>query len=505
MWTVICFAPCAAGSLCELEDARSTRMDRDDLERLLSQRTAEVREARERLDREVAERRKVEGALRPPARSAAEGESARWAPQAVESPRETTGALDRTSVEEPLQTPELRLADIVDFLPDATFVVDQEGKIIVWNRASEALTGVPAREMIGKGEGEHGIPFYGEKRRILIDLVRQPDHDAEKSYELVKREGNQLIAETGAPRIRGEKRILWGKASAIYDGDGRIVGAIESVRDVTEQKRVEAELQKHREHLEEVVRERTAALEAANVELTQYAQIVSHDLRAPLRAIHHYADCLREDLEGKLVGEQNEYLRALGSVVREAEALVEDVLTLARVGQHRLRLEQVDVGALLRSVIASLDLPPQAEVSSAGDWPTILSEPTLLRQIFQNLVENAVKFHAAPPVRIVLGWVATDEGHEFFVRDNGIGIDPRHHERIFRAFERLHGQDDYKGSGVGLAIVRKAATRLRGTVRVESEFGKGSTFSVAVPQALPEREGTAPSTGSTSSDLRLPT
>jgi signal transduction histidine kinase len=121
------------------------------------------------------------------------------------------------------------------------------------------------------------------------------------------------------------------------------------------------------------------------------------------------------------------------------------------------------------------------------DWPSIQAIPTLLRQIFENLIRNAVKFNRSPRKRIEVGWQPGGNGRiELFVRDNGIGIDPRHYEQIFRVFQRLHTRDEYGGTGLGLAIVKKAASKLRGTVRVESKVGEGSTFFVSL--LMPKRE-----------------
>lgn len=242
--------------------------------------------------------------------------------------------------------------------------------------------------------------------------------------------------------------------------------------EVAERKQVEEQLQRY-----------TSELQEANEELSQYAYVVSHDLKAPLRAIHNYAEFLREDLEGSLGDDQKAYLDGLNHAVQEANMLIEDILVLSRVGRQNIGFEPVEVGTFLRSLITSLDLPDDVEVLMEDDWPTITTEPVLLRQIFQNLISNAVKFNTLSPKRIDLGWrLVEDNCYEFFVHDNGIGIDPGHQEKIFRVFERLHTKDEFEGTGIGLAIVKKAVGKLGGTVRVKSQLGEGSTFFVTLPR-----------------------
>jgi signal transduction histidine kinase len=256
---------------------------------------------------------------------------------------------------------------------------------------------------------------------------------------------------------------------------------------VLKRRQVEEELINHRDHLEELVTGRTAELATANAELAQYAYVVSHDLRAPLRAIHNYASFLHEDLEDTLDGEQKVYLDGLGRAVYEAEELIEDLLKLSRLGRRSVQLKPVDLGVFLQELIASLNLPAEVEVVMQADWPTLDAESTLLRQIFQNLVENAVKFNDSSPKRVELGWRPVEQDkYEFFVRDNGLGIEPRYQQQIFRVFERLHTREAYGGTGIGLAIVKKAASKLRGSVRVESEAGEGSTFFVTLPKTKKE-------------------
>jgi light-regulated signal transduction histidine kinase (bacteriophytochrome) len=192
---------------------------------------------------------------------------------------------------------------------------------------------------------------------------------------------------------------------------------------------------------------------------------------------------LYEDLEKTLSQEQKGYLENLNLAVRQGEQLVEDLLEFSGVGRLRSPNETVDIGEFLQHLTVSLALPPDVEIVMEREWPTIHTDPTLLRQVFQDLIKNGMKFNESPRKRIEVGWRPFgEEAYEFFVRDNGIGIEPRHHEQIFGVFQRLHTRDEYEGTGLGLAIVKKAIGKLHGSVRIESNPGEGTTFYIVIPK-----------------------
>jgi len=244
--------------------------------------------------------------------------------------------------------------------------------------------------------------------------------------------------------------------------------------------RKEAEKSLRETHTE--LLEKTVELERVNTELSEYSSAVSHDIRAPLRAIHNYAEFLREDLGKTLKGEQKEYLDGLTQSVHRAETLVTDLLAFCRVGDKPLETETIDLGVFLRELIASMALPPEVEIKMPDDWPTIRAPSSFLGQIFQNLVENAVKFNRSEHKLVELGWRRVGKDQlEVFVRDNGIGIEPQHQQQIFGVFQRLHTMGEFDGTGIGLAIVKKTVTKLSGAIHVESTPGEGSTFFVTLP------------------------
>jgi PAS domain S-box-containing protein len=159
---------------------------------------------------------------------------------------------DRVTAEEAVRESEQLLTDIIDHLPDATFVIDREGKVIAWNRGIEEMTGVAAQDMIGKGDYEYAIPFYGERRPILIDLIQASPEEVERRYTQVTRSGSVLMAETTLPQVRGRSMVLWGKATPLFNEKGEMVGAIESIRDLTRQKEIEVALRESEHRFREL-------------------------------------------------------------------------------------------------------------------------------------------------------------------------------------------------------------------------------------------------------------
>jgi two-component system sensor kinase FixL len=224
-----------------------------------------------------------------------------------------------------------------------------------------------------------------------------------------------------------------------------------------------------------------------NDELSQYAYAVSHDLKAPLRAIQNYADFLYEDLFDTLSGDQKIYLDGLKKAVAEGNELINGLLSIARLGRSTPVVEAVYVPGVIDEIRSLLNLPHDVEIDVQQQWPVIWVDHTLFKQVLQNLIANGIKFNVRSPKRIAIGWQsAPNERIEIFVRDNGIGIMPEYQKQIFQIFRRLHTSREYDGTGIGLAIVQKAAQNLGGSVRLESTVGEGSTFYVILPSSILE-------------------
>ena len=308
---------------------------------------------------------------------------------------------DYKRAEEALRESEQRLADIIDFLPDATFAIDREGKVIAWNRAIEEMTGVPKAEMMGKGNYAYAIPFYGEHRPILIDLIFMDQKEIEEKYYFVLRKGDQLIAETFIPMLNGRKGVfLWGITSPLYDRNGSIVGAIESIRDITRYKRAEEELKKTNQQLEivtEHAKQMAEKAEQANAAKSEFLANMSHEIRTPLNGVIGMTGLL---LDTDLNAEQREYAQIARISGETLLSLINDILDFSKIEARKLELEILDFD--LRSTLKDTTNFLAIGAHEKGlelvclvepDVPSLLrGDPGRLRQILVNLGTNAVKF-----------------------------------------------------------------------------------------------------------------
>ncbi len=279
-----------------------------------------------------------------------------------------------------------------------------------------------------------------------------------------------------------------------------------AVRQNQELVRVQLELQRFNEQLEKRMRERTAALrdeiaereraeeelkqtlvdlERSNKELEQFAYLSSHDLQEPLRMVASYVQLLARRYQGKLDSDADEFIAYAVEGATRMQWLINDLLNYSRVGTRGKAFELSDCAAVLERALANLEtaIEESGAVVTLDPLPTVMGDDVQLAQLFQNLIDNAIKFRSDKPPEVHIGVERADSGWLFSVRDNGIGIDPQYAERIFVIFQRLYSRREYPGTGAGLAICKKIVERHGGRIWVESERGKGSTFYFTLPMS----------------------
>jgi len=277
---------------------------------------------------------------------------------------------------------------------------------------------------------------------------------------------------------------------------------IESVsREISKRKRAEEALQRARDDLEIQVEQRTAELSSTNAslkreiverkkaeekcrnvntELNNFVRVVSHDLKSPIIAIEGFSSRLLKHYEDKLGERGGRYIAEIKASAHRMEALVFDLLELSKTGQSICEFEDVSSLEIVDNVISALEdrlREKKVELVIADNLPAICCDPKRIYQVFENLLVNAIKFTRANEAsRIEIGYEDKGNFHQFYVRDNGIGIDPKNHQKIFQAFQRVKETEDQEGTGLGLAIVDRIVKNHQGQVWVESEKGKGATF-----------------------------
>ena len=280
-------------------------------------------------------------------------------------------------------------------------------------------------------------------------------------------------AQYDGQRKNGETFPLDLSRSPLEVGDEHLV--INAVRDRTAQQLAEDAMRKY-----------SLDLARSNAELERFAYVASHDLQEPLRMVSSYTQLLSRRYKGKLDPSADEFIAYAVDGATRMQRLINDLLALSRVGTQAKASEPVDTDAILRRVVS--DLQPAIEaagatVVSSEALPTVLAEGTQVGQLFQNLVGNALKFRGEEPPRVEISAVPVDDGGfwQFSFKDNGIGIEPQYFDRIFVIFQRLHGKEEYPGTGIGLAICKKIVERVGGKLWVESQPGHGTNFLFTLP------------------------
>jgi len=384
----------------------------------------------------------------------------------------SAGSLYRTDMErrralEELKEREARFRGVLEAAPDAVIIVNAGGRIVLTNAQTEAMFGYKREELLDK-------PLES----LLPDRFRGRHAEHRTGYMSAPR-GRPMGAglDLYARRKDGSEFPVDVKLSPLETAEGTIV--ISAVRDITERKKAEEQIRRLNEELEQRVIERTAELEAANKELEAFSYSVSHDLRAPLRAIDGFSRIVVERHAAELPADAQRHLGTVRENAKQMGQLIDDLLSFSRLSRQALKIQRVEMAGLARQALAELRAEQEGrrvEVS-IRDMPAGQGDPALLRQVLVNLLSNALKFtRRREAAQIEVGWRTEGGEPVWFVRDNGVGFDMRYGDKLFSVFQRLHRPEEYEGTGVGLAIVQRIIHRHGGRVWAEAEVDKGATF-----------------------------
>lgn len=358
-----------------------------------------------------------------------------------------------------------RLAAIVTFSGDAIIGKDLNGIITSWNAGAENIFGYSADEIVGQ-------PLL---RLIPDDLLEEADSI------LTRIRGGQAIPTFDTVRVRkdGSRIDVAVTTSPIRDVTGRVIGSSKVARDITERKMVEAQIQQLNEDLELRVAERTAQLKSANEELEAFSYSVSHDLRSPLRSMDGYSHMLLEDYGAYLPEDGKRALLRIRSGSRKLGLLIDDLLSFARLGRATLMQDVVDMNELVADTLLVLQEAQRGRSIDLqiGDLPAGAGDATMLAQVWENLISNALKYTGKRETALIeIGSKQEGEETVYFVRDNGTGFDMLYVGQLFHVFQRLHCSEEFEGTGVGLAIVHRIIERHGGRTWAEAAEGVGATF-----------------------------
>ncbi|HZR21316.1 MAG TPA: ATP-binding protein [Verrucomicrobiae bacterium] len=356
-------------------------------------------------------------------------------------------------------------------IANGVLITDPRGTILWVNRGFTTLTGYAPAEVIGANpsilkSGQQDASFYRTFwQTILAGEIWQGE------FVNRRKDGTIYINEETITPVR------------LHDGE--ITHFVGVMQDVTARKEAEAQVRALNDQLELRVKQRTAELQCANQELEAFAYSVSHDLRAPLRHIAGFLDLFSKSAWPSLSEQERHYLTQVVSSSKHMDRLIDDLLLFSRMAQSTMNVQRIDLGALIADALAQLE--PEARgreiVWKRAELPIVQGDPAMLRQVLVNLLSNALKYtRLRHPAHIEIA-ARQEQSNEkvIFVRDNGVGFDMRYADKLFGVFQRLHSGDQFEGSGVGLANVRRIILRHGGRTWAEAKPDQGATFYFSLP------------------------
>jgi PAS domain S-box-containing protein len=389
---------------------------------------------------------------------------------------------DRKIAETELDREKHFLQALLDNLSDGIVACDRDGVLTLFNRATQEFHGLP-ETAISASEWAAYYDLYLPDGKTMMSREEIP------LFRALQGESVRDVEMMIIPK-QGKARTLLANGDPILDRHGAKIGAIVAMRDISDRKMIEQALARLNHELEIRVQERTTELEQVNKllfgvteqlrksnhELEQFAYIASHDLKAPLRAISNLSEWIEEDLADKLDEANKKNLDLLRGRVHRLENLINGLLSYSRVGKTTLKTESVNVATMLAEIIDLLDVPHNFQIEIQETMPTLVTETIPLQQVFSNLISNAIKHSDRNEGKIIISVEEQEDYYLFTVADNGKGIDPQYHDRIFTIFQTLEARDTKESTGIGLAIVKKVVEKQGGTVTVQSQLGAGTKF-----------------------------
>jgi PAS domain S-box-containing protein len=367
---------------------------------------------------------------------------------------------------------EKKLHLLIDGVTDhAIYPLDASGNITMWNKGAERLHGYLSDEVIGK---HYSMLFTGadkkdDKAQLWMEAAVK-NNSIQVEGESIRKDGSLINVNTVFTALRND--------------DGSLYGFSIITHDITSRKQTEDKIRRMNAVLEERVKERTAELDSINKELESFAYSISHDLKAPLRAISSFAQILQEDHTGNLNSEGQNLIATIIVSVRRMDELIRDILSLSRVGRKEITYKLIEMNELVQVVYHELtDEVQQGKIHLlVQDLPGAYCDSVLIKQVWINLISNAIKYSSKKesPVIEIFG---KEEGNMivYTIRDNGAGFNPKYKDKLFTLFQRLHNSREFEGSGAGLAIVKRIVQRFGGDVYAVGNPGKGASFTFSLP------------------------